>query len=207
MGVAIYLDIDGVMADFHGSVCRTWGLDPKVSEEMSGWDLPSMLAPISKRIGYELTEDDFWSAIRAQGEAWWADLPILPWARELHALCEEFGVVTFMTAPAQYRDAETGRWKCLTSCLPGKVQWIERHFPDATRWAITPVKHHMSHRGSVLIDDSPKGCAKFKEFYGSTAYLFPRPWGAQDWKERQPLEEVSTLLQDFSNRVAAFDES
>jgi len=188
---ATYLDLDGVMADFHGAWCQLWGLSPTVSEEILSWD-QGMLDPIEKHTGRSITMDDFWDKVEGAGTDWWANLDLLPWAQELYALCARFGPVVFMTAPAQRKDP-MGQYRCITNCLPGKVEWIEKHFPDATRWAITPVKHHMSHPGAILVDDSPKGCQNFKE-HGGGVYLFPRPWNSTDWRERSPLAELETLL-------------
>ena len=187
-----YLDLDGVMADFHGGWCQLWGLDPKLSEEMLSWD-DGMLRPIEQALNISLTMDDFWDKIEGAGTDWWANLDPLPWAHELFNLCTSYGPVLFMTAPAQRKDPETGRYRCITSCLGGKVQWIEKHFPDATRWSITPVKHHMSHEGAILIDDSPKGCSNFREHKGQ-AYLYPRPWTTMGWRNRQPLIEIDEIL-------------
>jgi len=193
---ATYLDLDGVMADFHGAWCQLWGFDPKVAEEILSWD-EGMLRPIDNRPGKKLTMDDFWDKIEQAGTDWWANLEPLPWAQELHNLCASYGPVVFMTAPAQRKDPETGRFVCVTNCLAGKVQWIEKHFPDATRWSITPVKHHMSHPGALLVDDSPRGVTSFRE-HGGNGYLFPRPWTTLNWRKRQPLMELRETLEQMS---------
>ena len=80
----------------------------------------------------------------------------------------------------------------------GKMEWILSNLPTSDRFAITPCKHHMSHPGALLIDDSVEGCAKFRE-HGGDAYLFPQPWSdKKNWKKRDPLQEIRFLLEELA---------
>jgi len=187
---AIYLDLDGVVADFHSGWCDLWEIDRSNVDKITSWHL-GLQAAAEVRLGYTMSMDQVWMTLEDAGAEWWANLPLLPWANDLVELCQTHAPVVFMTSPALSPSRSATRTN--TSCLTGKIMWMEKHFPEITRWAITPVKHHMSHPGALLIDDSTHGCDVFQK-HGGEVYLFPRPWSATDWATRDPLAEIAQKL-------------
>lgn len=159
---AIYLDLDGVLVDFVAGVLRAFDLSPALVCDVPGWD--AIPATISKHLGETVTDADMWR--RIEGASFWAGLTWTEHGRELYEACASTGLpVVFMSSPCNdpYSAA-------------GKLQWLAREIPGgARRYALSPCKHHMAHRGALLVDDSGRNCAKFRE-HGGKAFLWPAPW-------------------------------
>lgn len=179
---AIYLDIDGVLGDFHGAWCDIWGVDHSYVDRITSWD-QGLVEPFKEASGGRLkTISDIWPVLEEAGFDFWANLKMLPWGKELLNLCRAHAPVVIMTAPTLD-----------PMSAAGKVAWIQKNIPDAQRFAITPCKHHMSHPGALLIDDSPHGCEQFNQF-GGTSYLFPRPWNNPNWRDVDFMTEIEATI-------------
>lgn len=159
---AIYLDLDGVLVDFVGGVMRAFGLDPQLGATVTSWDgIPDVL---TRETGYAISDADMWRVI--EGARFWASLDWTPRGRELFEAVRDSGIpYVFMSTPCSdpYSAA-------------GKLQWLEQHVPgDVRRYALTPCKHHMAHRGALLIDDGDHNIERFRAHDGK-AFLWPAPW-------------------------------
>lgn len=168
---AIYLDLDGVLVDFVGGVFRAFGVEGTAKHEnVRGWDeIPAEVTRALREQGRLLsagaiTDAAMWRQI--EGAAFWANLDWLAHGRELLAVVEETGLpLVFMSAPC--RDPFSAA---------GKLQWLEQHVPSGVRrYALTPCKHHMAHRGALLIDDGEHNVEAFRKHDGK-AFLWPGPW-------------------------------
>ena len=63
-------------------------------------------------------------------------------------------------------------------CLDGKVRWLHRHLGRSFRdFLIGPSKHLLARPEFVLIDDSDRNIARFREHHGH-GILFPQIWNA-----------------------------
>lgn len=159
----IFLDMDGVIADF---VSATLALHGR-AEALENWpagerDIPAVLG---------MSRSEFWRVIDEQGADFWAGLAPFPWFEELVALVREFGPMSILTAPS-----------LAPACLDGKVQWLYDHFPKVrgkrfTDFIIGPQKNLLAQRGRVLIDDAQSNVDAFRAA-GGGAILFPQPWNA-----------------------------
>lgn len=156
-----FVDLDGVLANFVGGAAAWHGLPNPYeinphAEAYDCWDLMG------------LTEDEFWAPL---GEEFWVNLEPLPDAGEILYHAENrFGRenVCFLTSPC----------KAHSRCASGKVQWIQKHYPEyARRFLIGPPKYFCAHENAVLIDDYDVNCQKFAD-HGGHAVLVPRPWNA-----------------------------
>lgn len=152
----IFVDLDGVLADFHSAAARLWGLDPATLSQ-ADW------AQVGEW-GLSVPKPDFWARVEAQGEAFWANLEPLPWAQELwdacHAACD--GVVV-LTSPAPF-----------AASAAGKYAWVREHL-DTKDMLIGRPKHVCAAPGRVLIDDRASyGPAWSRE--GGTLVSLHRPW-------------------------------
>jgi 5'(3')-deoxyribonucleotidase len=156
----ILLDLDGVLADFVGGVCRLW--DISYAELVANWgDDYDICVPLG------ITTDELWRRIDAAGESFWAELEPYPWAYDLFAACCELAPTTILTSPSWH-----------PSSLAGKLKWMNRHLSEADvfrRYLIGPTKEACAHRNAILIDDRPENCDTFKR-HGGHAVLFPAPW-------------------------------
>lgn len=180
----VFVDLDGVLADFVGGVCRKFGKpDPYTRPEAQGeWG-------IEKLLGIEPAA--FWEPL---GEEFWANLsPTHDWHSILSAAVAAAGDpanVALLTSPCE-----------TPGCLEGKKAWIANWLPEYRRSTIfCSRKDLIAGPGKVLIDDSDANVRAW-EGAGGTAVLVPRHWNA--WHEwgfhsaavvRQKLEEVSRGL-------------
>lgn len=150
----ILLDMDGVVAHFTAQLAPLGHrnhdqpyCDPSDIQEFYGFR----------------TMSEIWKAVDAQGEAFWADMPELPWARRLYSRLCELAPVVFCTSPA-YNPV----------CAAGKVQWLQR-FTGNRRirdFVLTPRKHLLASDRTILIDDLDYNVQGFRQA-GGQAILFP----------------------------------
>lgn len=186
----IYLDMDGVLVDFMAGVARVTGVDRSCFYGMDNTHFWGVIEILEEQTGQPWTKEDFWKMVEDGGHDFWATLEKYPWADELYDLCRSLAPTVIMTSPGTH-----------SSSASGKMAWIQSNLPDVERFAITPCKHHMSHPGALLIDDSTEYCAKFEQ-YGGVAYLFPQPWSDPSrWRDRRPLEEIRNLLERLKGRA------
>jgi len=155
----VLLDMDGVLVDFVGGVCKThnkpWPYDPDVQ---GSWDLEPL---------FGIQSPEFWAPL---GYEFWAELEPYPHFREfLCALEDKFGArhICLLTSPPRTQGA-----------IEGKLTWIRKHMPDySRRFLIGPAKEFCASERHVLIDDSEANIAKFQAAGGQT-FLVPGPWNA-----------------------------
>lgn len=154
MNSQVFLDLDGVIIDFHTAAIKHFGLAGKVEvDDIDSWH---KLIEITG-----LTETEFWDGIP---EEFWRDLKLLPWAKRLLSILYKYKPC-LLTCPS-HNNAGV------------RQDWIRRYMPDyfyANRYLIGPGKEYVARQGSILIDDSDINCEKWRA-EGGTAWTFPRPW-------------------------------
>ena len=144
----IFLDVDGVLADFVGGVLRAFPLPHEPHN--TPWDF---------------IPDDVWPRLDA---AFWAGLDVLPDARALVELCQQRGELYLLTALPR-----TNR----TEAVEGKLKWVGQHFPQLANRTILCVggKASWATADAVLIDDHDGNVDAFRAA-GGNAILVPRSW-------------------------------
>ena len=150
----IYLDVDGVLADFISASQRAHN---RPLERPTQWHYYR---------GWGLSSDQFWGPINEQGKAFWGGLDKLPWADEVVELCEMISGqrVTFLTMPCAVRSyAELDR-------IAGRKTWILRNYPGRES-IIGENKPPYARRDRVLVDDHTKNVSEWREA-GGHAILF-----------------------------------
>lgn len=150
----IYLDMDGVCADFMRGANIACGRSPnEVWTEYDHWS------------SWGMTLDELWANIDHTQEAFWRKLDEYPWFWNLVTLCGKLGEVWFCTTPSQ------------SPCsAAGKLLWLQDRFgKDFRRWILTPDKSHLAAADRLLIDDHPSNCSSFEQA-GGKALLWPMPW-------------------------------
>lgn len=183
----IYLDLDGVLVDLCGGVARALDLPPASFYGPLNNHWHGIADVVSHETGEHWDDPRLLEFFAEQGHDFWARLEKYPWCDELYDMCRKFAPTVIMTSPAH-----------IPSSASGKMQWIMENLEDVDRFAITPCKHHMSHPGALLIDDSQDGCDAFRN-YGGEAYVFPQPWSdPAGWAARDALTEIHDLLRHLS---------
>jgi 5'(3')-deoxyribonucleotidase len=157
----ICLDVDGVLADFTRAALPLFGKDP--DEFVRNW--PPGCYYLSEALGLSVRE--FWAPIDRAGWRFWADIPALPEARDLFALCQRTAPTVIVTTPSLH-----------TSSVGGKVTWLQKMFGRGFRdYFVGARKEFCARPGSVLIDDFEDNCRTFSNA-GGRSILFPQPWNS-----------------------------
>ena len=163
----VFLDLDGVVADFDGGAQAWYGC--KIPEdEPREWTY-------KYREWFGMSGTKFWDGLT---EEFWATLPKLPWADDLVGWLEDRYTLVFLTSPP------------LVGGASGKQSWIRAHYPKIygdKRFLIGPGKSHVARPSALLIDDHEVNVAGFRQAGGKTV-LFPQPWN----RNRAVLEMEGT---------------
>ena len=176
MNHRVYLDQDGVLADFIAGICRAHGRDdPYHYPESKGvWDIWELWGNMPLDQFWQPCEYDFWSG-----------LPKTPEADAIQLLATYAAIassshVRVITSPSEN-----------SGCVNGKLDWLDHYYPhlghevifERDKWKYAKVA-----QGSLLIDDNANNCDKW-ERAGGKAILVPRPWNTA-WKQAGGVKEV-----------------
>lgn len=174
----ILLDMDGVLCDWVGGVCRLFGRDQVELE--AAWP-----ADYDICVALGITTEQLWAKVDAAGEDFWADLQPYPWTTDLWAACSQWEPTLVCTSPSFH-----------PSSLSGKLRWLHRHLADGAAfrdYVITPRKEAMAGGDRVLIDDRDAGCDAFRAG-GGLSFVFPRPWNSNRSLAHDPMAAVMDYL-------------
>ncbi len=158
-----FLDMDGVLADFAGGLCRAhrrpWPYDDPAN--FGVFEIGDEIWKMSAR--------EMWAPC-AENPRFWEELDPTPDAGAIVEIAiEVFGAdrIAILTAPSLDRE-----------CVPGKRRWVKSRFPFLAKrivFASKESKKFLAGDGRVLIDDRNENCDEFEDF-GGDAILLPRPW-------------------------------
>lgn len=149
-----YLDLDGVITNFHVAALALH--QSKLEEkDLINWDLPGLVG---------MSPDSFY---KDMGYDFWANLPWVEEGKELlKRLTGIFGSnLILLSSPV------------LTSgCAEGKRDWVSKNLPTfQNRLFLGSAKHLLAASSKILVDDSDLNCTAFHEAGGFTV-LVPAPW-------------------------------
>lgn len=182
MDVEVYLDLDEVIADFVGPALEIHGAS---REEVEKWQESTGKWDIRTPLG--LSSTDFWNPIHAVGEAFWRNLPELPW---MDSLLEEVSRVTGIRRKEIFLLSSPCKGTAVHS---GKAGWIHDRFgKEFNHFALTKHKERFAHSRAILIDDSRDNCTKFME-RGGRIVQFPSP----TWKSEFRLNPVAFVAEEL----------
>ncbi len=154
---AIFVDLDGVLADFHSSMVRLWGQDPATMDDASWAEAGEW--------GLSVEMPDFWPRVQAEGADFWRNLPKLPWTDRLWAACNAAcDRVVILTTPGPFPESAAG-----------KTAWVHEQLGPKTRVLIGSPKDVCSKPGRILIDDR-SGYRNRWEAEGGVLMPLWRPW-------------------------------
>lgn len=179
----IFLDVDGVLANWEGAVCRLFDTDPQILKDDRGdeYDICSVLG---------CSTNELWRRVDQAGEDFWANLEPFPWTLALWECCESIAPTTILTSPSYH-----------PSSLGGKLRWLNQHLAGGNNFReflIGPAKVACSRQYTVLIDDRDVNCVDFKK-YGGAAIMFPRPWNSARGFVGQELDFVKQALRTMTH--------
>ena len=170
----IFLDMDGVIVDFHAGVLKLFGI-----EEVSNpneWDfLYEEDFGVSAQTFWSRTDDKFWRELEYTKEA--LDIFHVLQSRDL------MDRVCFLSQP-------------VSNYYQGKVDWIRNNLCQmfySKQFLLGPQKKWCAHPESLLIDDNQDHCRDFVAA-GGHAFLFPRLWNINRAFESNAVVELEMYL-------------
>lgn len=180
----VFLDMDGVLADFTSGMHKAIGVD---YDPLAPW--PYRFGPEgwdwNKEIGWpfedmsRLCDYNFWEQ--------------LPWTRDGRGILRivlshvDIDRITLLSTPMPNPMSESG-----------KVAWIKKNLPEyLKRMVLCREKKSILAKipGAVLIDDNDSNIEQWEDA-GGYGILVPRPWNS--FYECDTLSTVSNLLRTFN---------
>lgn len=159
----ILLDMDEVLVDFVAGACAVHGTTKEALHKVQvpgHWDIRHPLA-VTKHV-LEVSQEEFWQPINDNGERFWTELALLPWAYCVIDLLNKY----------------TDDWYVVSSpsrsvfSHSGKVKYLKGLFGhDYDRFVLTPHEHLFANANTILIDDNGKNVGNFRR-HGGKALLF-----------------------------------
>lgn len=149
MAQTIYLDMDGVIADFVAGAA-----------EITGHRLSDPT---------QMYKDEDWVKIRDHQHIF-RNLPLMPYANEIADVARRFrdelgwGLL-FLTAIPHYNDMPWSFWD--------KIKWVEEHFPDIPVHFGPYAADKRSHctPGDILVDDRLDNCIQWRGAEGVAIHV------------------------------------
>lgn len=148
----LYLDMDGVLANFHKAICQATNV-PYPSQTLLGFDWYIRT--------YGGTVSSF-CLLMEQCPDIWRDAELYPWVPEMIEFINQY-------AP---------NWNILTTAQPapvswsGKAEWVAKHFTKKSLSRLIIVagrKERLARPGAILVDDHKINCDAW-ERSGGTAF-------------------------------------
>jgi 5'(3')-deoxyribonucleotidase len=141
----IFVDLDGVLCDFHGHFKELFGWNPGKSDDSDDKTKEKVLA-----------DQKMWEQINSYGKSrFFEELTWVPGSKAMWAfIIDNFVNVKILSALGK-SDIEDGG-----ITRKGKIRWLEHHLPGLKPNDIILVtnkhkKRHYSKPGSIIIDDTP----------------------------------------------------
>ena len=131
--VRIFIDLDGVIADWFGGACEVCGIDVNEERYRNILKKGTMVQDIKEVVQ---DEEEVWSKIAKDGSGWWRSLKLLPWAYTLYDTMSELGDVAFLTSNGSI----SRHIRSSSLAAKGKCEWVHDHF-DTDALMIAHDKH------------------------------------------------------------------
>lgn len=170
----IYLDIDGVLADFIGGVGNLFNRPDLVEN----WPQPKdgrHIYEVGEALG--IHEHNIWSEIDYEGEHFWMGLSVYPWTRTVYEACARYGQVFLVTMPSHVGVSYLGKHLWIGTKLYRMLGELPG-LSDRVIMTRAP-KSLLSRPGTILVDDNEANCVDFVgDGTRGHAILFPQPWNS-----------------------------
>ena len=170
----IFLDLDGVIVDFHRAVLERHGI--KEVSNPHEWDF-------LYRKDFGMSCDDFWND---KDDLFWSELEFTKEAVDIFHCLDERDLMDRVCLLSQPQ----------THAFQGKVDWIRRNLNlmfTQKQFLLGLTKHWCAHPKALLIDDNEIHCSDFLDA-GGNAFLVPRPWNFMREREGSIVELLGKYL-------------
>jgi 5'(3')-deoxyribonucleotidase len=173
----VYLDVDGVLANFNKGVCDAFGF-PYDYKQINKWHWFNDINQTNKSVSKKCTIN-FWSNLH-----WMHD-----GQKILEIIRDKFWDenIFLLTTPMPNVKSATGKW-----------QWIKNNLPDFYYQTIicAAPKILLANSNALLIDDCTKNVDEFRQAGGQTI-LVPRPWNSLHLLADKSVEIVKQQLAEI----------
>jgi len=173
----ILLDMDEVLVDFEGGVCKLFDVDRSLVSPRKQWDICPSLG---------ITNEQMWERIHEIGEDFWLELEELPWFDGVVNLCsEQVDRVVIVSSPSSEPSSHVG-----------KIEWLKRRFGYSFKdFVLFGEKEILATSNRILIDDRTETCGEFINA-GGRAIIFPQN-GNELFRYRGDMKYFSYVLKRF----------
>lgn len=167
----VYLDLDGVLADWVSAVCRLWDKDP---DTVDNWHFYR---------DWGISGKEFWRRIERQGIDFYTE-QVKPYdtmeeTLELaHRLSNEVVIATSAGPDPQSHY--------------GKRAWVNEYIGRDQEVIIIQEKYRLAYTYVLLVDDKPKNVEQFRGAGGS-AIQWPRKWNKPPNRIHKSLTGIEYL--------------
>ncbi len=176
----IFLDIDGVLADFHRTILDRWNEEHHTAHITADWDDWN---------GTKIFGEDksWWEYTKEPG--FWSNLDEIQGASALVNMIKNSGLPwAFLTC--LYLDKSP-------LAAQERADWIEHRFGKEARSRLLitagDTKANVVHKGDILIDDRAKYIREANDI-GATAFCFHRPWNSEIVGSYRTLHDLREAL-------------
>lgn len=174
----VFLDMDGVIADFHEAAIKLIRLNSEEAKLERTWLKTSGDGMFRRPIS-----DLVVRALKTCDRDFWREIPILPWA---HRLVDAVGSLGFTTAVLSDPMDHNGAYN-------GKLDWLKDHFGDKLALVATSHKYLVARRGSLLVDDKEENCWNFIKS-GGRSVVWPSPYVLRDVELVESRKDVDSAI-------------
>jgi len=179
VGKVLYLDCDGVLANFTLGVCNVLGFT--YEEIFINREPKPVPVPINQLYNVPFDEVD-----RRIGVDFWAELEKFPWADELINFAESI----FQDNIIVCTSAGTPGTHFFNNAAIGKGYWFGKYYPKyAKNLVLCNKKHLLAAPNKILVDDIEDNTTPFSAA-GGKSIVFPQWWNnrynllyTNDWFE------------------------
>jgi hypothetical protein len=173
----IFLDLDGVLANYFESCCRLFGFDSR-DYPAGQWD---MWTPMG------VTKSDYLATVDREEKFWWEIEPF-DHALDLVDLIKQLPCTwSILTSPWVFRHR---------SLHSDKVAWVRQHIDADVQVDFMVDKWRLARPDALLIDDGEHNVDRFREA-GGQAILFPSLLNRAHPFRDDPLTVVKSQLQEI----------
>lgn len=176
----LYIDMDGVLADFLGGVTEIYD---KTTD-----NYPKGLYDVETFV--DVSRARMWKDIDDRGEAFWSTLPPLQSGLNMWLKLEHLNPIV-LTSPS-----------ISPACVAGKLQWLQNCFGSSFRDYIFCPAHHkqqLARDNAVLVDDSVKNCEEFVTAGGAAVVWPSLSNDVEEAKQPRAISELKFYFEILNN--------
>jgi len=176
-----FIDMDGVLANFHDTAFRLHEIEYDMYPVQCGWDI--VRACNHLKPGCDMTASRFWHSF--EDKSFWENLPKT-------RLCDR--LIYELKKLVGYKNMCLLSSFAMERCVDGKMAWIKKNLPVElhSNYLFGKAKSFCARPDAILIDDYDVNVDEFRAA-GGRAVLVPRPWN-RDWMYRLTTEKTIERL-------------